>query len=97
MKDADILKIRQFVKNWQKEIQEHLPETQREQIFCDIINIKLDSLLAFLPCETCNGTGKVPKHDGKPCSPGCQGHRTHPCEKCGRQWDGPMDCPNRQS
>lgn len=22
--------------------------------------------------------------DGEPCSPGCLGHRTHPCEKCGR-------------
>ncbi len=22
----------------------------------------------------------------EPCSPGCQGHITHPCEKCGRQW-----------
>ena len=52
--------------------------------------------LALLPCETCNGTGKVPKHDGKPCSPSCQGHRTHPCEVCGHQWDGPMDCPDCQ-
>lgn len=23
----------------------------------------------------------------EPCSPGCQGHVTHPCEKCGQQWD----------
>lgn len=22
----------------------------------------------------------------KPCSPGCMGHITHPCEKCGTQW-----------
>jgi len=22
----------------------------------------------------------------KPCSPTCQGHITHPCEKCGQQW-----------
>lgn len=22
--------------------------------------------------------------DGTPCSPGCQGHMSHPCEKCGR-------------
>ncbi|MFA5599127.1 MAG: hypothetical protein WDA06_00885 [Phenylobacterium sp.] len=21
-----------------------------------------------------------------PCSPGCQGHVSHPCEKCGKQW-----------
>jgi len=21
-----------------------------------------------------------------PCSPGCVGHKTHPCEKCGVQW-----------
>ena len=21
-----------------------------------------------------------------PCSPGCQGHVSHPCEKCGQQW-----------
>ena len=25
--------------------------------------------------------------DKKPCSPTCQGHVTHPCEKCGQQWD----------
>ena len=22
----------------------------------------------------------------EPCSPGCQSHVTHPCEKCGEQW-----------
>lgn len=26
------------------------------------------------------------EHDGKPCSAGCMGHQSHPCEKCGRQW-----------
>lgn len=23
---------------------------------------------------------------GEPCGPTCQGHVTHPCEECGRQW-----------
>ncbi len=23
---------------------------------------------------------------GEPCSPTCQCHHTHPCEKCGQQW-----------
>lgn len=22
----------------------------------------------------------------EPCSPSCQGHVTHPCERCGQQW-----------
>jgi len=27
-------------------------------------------------------------NEPKPCGPTCQGHVTHPCEKCGVQWDG---------
>ena len=29
---------------------------------------------------------KRPTNKGVPCSPGCQGHVSHPCEKCGQQW-----------
>lgn len=27
------------------------------------------------------------KKGKNPCSPNCQRHMTHPCEKCGQQWD----------
>lgn len=26
------------------------------------------------------------RHKKEPCSPGCTGHVSHPCEKCGQQW-----------
>jgi len=37
----------------------------------------------------------------KPCGPGCRGHITHPCEKCGTQWsDNPsyqeLEAENRR-
>lgn len=32
--------------------------------------------------------GKRRLEPGVPCSPGCQGHVTHPCEKCGRYGAG---------
>jgi hypothetical protein len=42
--------------------------------------------------EHCGGslymrlTGKGMPRQQVPCSPGCQGHVSHPCEKCGQQW-----------
>ena len=29
---------------------------------------------------------KIVESSQKPCGPGCIGHITHPCEKCGQQW-----------
>lgn len=53
----------------------------------DIIVVEIELLkLQAKPCETCGGSKEVFSHDGKSCSKGCQGHVTHACEKCGRQW-----------
>jgi hypothetical protein len=42
-------------------------------------------------CEECTKAYNnfYPERPPKPCSPGCMGHLTHPCEKCGQQWIQP--------
>jgi len=59
MSPDQITKIRQFIKNWQDEAGKYITKTKFEAVLVDVINTKCESLLTFLPCETCGGTGQV--------------------------------------
>ena len=48
-------------------------------IDCPVMTDKCKELL-------CKHIKVAPGAEKKACSPGCTGHITHPCEKCGQQW-----------